>query len=72
VTYCSNPRLKNDIDAPYACMGGACGARKAKVLSGAVSMEQNFVLDKAELEAGFILTCQSHPSTATVAVDYDA
>ncbi|MBX9921607.1 MAG: fatty acid desaturase [Mycolicibacterium frederiksbergense] len=64
--------LKNDIDAPYACMGGACGTCKAKVLSGAVSMEQNFVLDKAELEAGFILTCQSHPSTATVAVDYDA
>lgn len=63
--------LKNNIDAPYACLGGACGTCKAKVTAGAVSMEQNFALTTSELEAGFILTCQSRPSTATVAVDYD-
>ncbi|MBI3224517.1 MAG: fatty acid desaturase [Mycolicibacterium cosmeticum] len=63
--------LKNDIEAPYACLGGACGTCKAKVTAGAVSMEQNFALNKAELEAGFILTCQSHPATPNVAVDYD-
>ncbi|WP_235683558.1 fatty acid desaturase [Mycolicibacterium fluoranthenivorans] len=64
--------LNNDIDAPYACLGGACGTCKAKMISGAVSMEQNFALNKAELGAGFILTCQSHPTTAKVAVDFDA
>jgi ferredoxin len=64
--------LKNNIDAPYACLGGACGTCKARITTGAVSMEQNFALNTAELEAGFILTCQSHPTTPTVAVDYDS
>jgi ring-1,2-phenylacetyl-CoA epoxidase subunit PaaE len=64
--------LKNGIDAPYACLGGACGTCRAKVTAGTVSMEQNFALNNAELDAGFVLTCQSHPSTATVAVDYDS
>jgi ferredoxin len=64
--------LKNNIDAPYACLGGACGTCKARITTGAVSMEQNFALNTAEVEAGFILTCQSHPTTATVAVDYDS
>jgi ferredoxin-NADP reductase len=60
--------LKNNIDAPYACLGGACG----RITTGAVSMEQNFALNTAEVEDGFILTCQSHPTTPTVAVDYDS
>nr|WP_228032340.1 fatty acid desaturase [Mycolicibacterium sp. P9-22] len=64
--------LKNNIEAPYACLGGACGTCKAKITTGAVTMEQNFALRAAELEAGFVLTCQSHPTTPTVAVDYDA
>jgi ferredoxin-NADP reductase/fatty acid desaturase len=64
--------LQNDIDAPYACLGGACGTCKAKLTTGEVSMEQNFALNTAELEAGFILTCQSHPITQAVAVDYDS
>ena len=64
--------LKNDIDAPYACLGGACGTCRAKITSGAVSMEQNFTLNDTELAAGYILTCQSHPTTSAVAVDYDA
>ena len=63
--------LKNDIEAPYACLGGACGTCKAKVTAGEVSMEQNFALNTAEVEAGFVLTCQSRPTTPTVAVDYD-
>lgn len=64
--------LKNDIDAPYACLGGACGTCKARITTGSVSMEQNFSLDKTEIDAGFILTCQSQPTTPTVAVDYDS
>jgi ferredoxin len=58
--------------AAYACLGGACGTCKARIPTGAVSMEQNFALNTAEVEAGLILTCQSHPTTETVAVDYDS
>ncbi|MFJ1456530.1 fatty acid desaturase [Nocardia sp. N2S4-5] len=64
--------LKNDINAPYACLGGACGTCKARIITGAVSMEQNLALTAAEVDAGFILTCQSHPSTPTVAIAYDS
>lgn len=59
-------------DAPYACMGGACGTCRAKLIEGNVEMDHNFALRKAELDAGYILTCQSHPTTPFVAVDYDA
>ncbi len=59
-------------DAPYACMGGACGTCRAKLVDGTVEMDHNFALGKAELEAGFVLTCQSHPTSPTVTVDYDA
>lgn len=45
---------------------------KARITTGAVSMEQNLALNTVETEAGFILTCQSHPTTPTVAVDYDS
>ncbi|MEQ0574192.1 2Fe-2S iron-sulfur cluster-binding protein [Mycobacterium tuberculosis] len=58
-------------DAPYACMGGACGTCRAKLIEGNVEMDHNFALRKAELDAGYILTCQSHPTTPCVAVDYD-
>ncbi|WP_183098122.1 fatty acid desaturase [Nocardioides pelophilus] len=63
--------LKAGLEAPYACLGGACGTCKAKVLLGSVSMEQNFALAPAVVEAGYVLTCQSHPTTPSVAVDYD-
>jgi ferredoxin-NADP reductase/fatty acid desaturase len=59
-------------DAPYACMGGACGTCRAKLLDGTVEMDQNFALGQAEQAAGYVLTCQSHPTSPTVSVDYDA
>jgi ring-1,2-phenylacetyl-CoA epoxidase subunit PaaE len=59
-------------DAPYACMGGACGTCKAKLLCGTVEMDQNFALGNSDLEAGYVLTCQSHPTSPEVTVDYDA
>lgn len=59
-------------DTPYACMGGACGTCRAKLVTGTVEMDQNFALGRAELDAGYVLTCQSHPSSPTVSVDYDA
>ena len=53
-------------------MGGACGTCRAKVVDGKVEMDHNFALGQAELDAGYILTCQSHPLTPAVSVDYDA
>lgn len=64
--------LTAGLDAPYACLGGACGTCKAKVLLGSVTMEQNFALSQADIGAGYVLTCQSRPTTPSVTVDYDA
>jgi len=64
--------LKAGLEAPYACMGGACGTCKAKVLLGSVAMEQNFALSPTDVEDGYVLTCQSHPTSEEVRVDYDA
>lgn len=58
-------------DAPFACKGGVCCTCKAKLIEGEVEMESNYGLDKSEVKAGFILTCQSHPRSAKVVVDYD-
>ena len=59
-------------DLPFACKGGVCGTCRAKLVSGEVRMRRNFALERAELDAGFVLTCQSLPVTAHVTVDYDA
>ena len=58
-------------DAPYACMGGACGTCRAKLLGGTVEMEHNYALGRADLAAGYILTCQATPTSSHVSVDYD-
>jgi phenylacetate-CoA oxygenase/reductase PaaK subunit len=63
--------LQVRADTPYACMGGACGTCKAKLVDGTAEMDQNFALDKAHRDAGYILTCQSHPTSPTLTVDYD-
>jgi ring-1,2-phenylacetyl-CoA epoxidase subunit PaaE len=59
-------------DAPFACKGGVCCTCKAKLLEGEVEMESNYGLEKSEVKAGYILTCQSHPRTKKVVIDYDA
>jgi ring-1,2-phenylacetyl-CoA epoxidase subunit PaaE len=64
--------LKAGLDAPYACLGGACGTCKVKVVRGSVAMEQNFALLPAVVEAGYALACQARPTTPTVTIDYDA
>jgi len=58
-------------DAPYACAGGVCGTCRARVLEGAVNMTENYALEPDELQRGYVLTCQSHPTTNRVRVDYD-
>jgi ring-1,2-phenylacetyl-CoA epoxidase subunit PaaE len=64
--------LDNDIDAPYSCQGGICSSCIAKLTEGKATMRQNNILTDSELEEGLILTCQAHPDTLTVVVDYDA
>ncbi len=59
-------------DLPFACKGGVCGTCRAQVTGGAVDMRRNYALDPAEVEAGFVLTCQSYPSTDALTVDFDA
>lgn len=63
--------LKNGADLPYACKGGVCCTCRAKLLEGEVDMDVNYGLEPDEIEQGFILTCQSHPRTEKVVVDFD-
>jgi ring-1,2-phenylacetyl-CoA epoxidase subunit PaaE len=59
------------LDVPYSCKSGVCSTCRAKVLDGEVRMERNFALDKAEVAAGFVLTCQAHPLSERVVVSFD-
>ena len=63
--------LQQGADLPYACKGGVCCTCKAKLIEGKVKMDVNYSLEPEEIEAGYILTCQSHPTTEKVVVDYD-
>lgn len=63
--------LRIGLDAPYACQGGSCCTCRAKLTEGKVNMEVNYALTDADLEDGFILTCQSRPASSSVVVDYD-
>ncbi|GII66320.1 phenylacetic acid degradation protein [Sphaerisporangium krabiense] len=59
-------------DLPFACKGGVCGTCRARVVDGEADMRRNFALEPREVEAGYVLTCQSFPSSARLTVDYDA
>jgi ring-1,2-phenylacetyl-CoA epoxidase subunit PaaE len=63
--------IEHGVDAPFACKGAVCATCKAKLLEGKVHMNKNFALTDSEVAEGYILTCQSHPLTAVVKVDYD-
>jgi ring-1,2-phenylacetyl-CoA epoxidase subunit PaaE len=58
-------------ELPYSCKGGMCATCKAKVIEGDVSMDKNYALVTTDLEQGFVLTCQSHPTGDRLIVDYD-
>lgn len=74
------PRTESVLDAaqkvrgdlPFACKGGVCGTCRAKVTGGEVAMRRNFALEDDEVDAGFVLTCQSRPLTDAVTVDFDS
>lgn len=59
------------LEVPYSCTSGVCGTCRAKVIEGEVRMDRNFALDKKEVAAGFILTCQAHPLTDRVVLSFD-
>jgi ring-1,2-phenylacetyl-CoA epoxidase subunit PaaE len=63
--------VRAGIDLPYSCKGGMCCACRAKVLEGRVRMDKNYSLEKQDVDAGFVLTCQAHPLTERVVVSYD-
>jgi ring-1,2-phenylacetyl-CoA epoxidase subunit PaaE len=67
-----NAALRVRPDVPFACAGGVCGTCRAKLISGTVKMAENYALERDEIERGFVLTCQSHPTSDSVTVDYDA
>lgn len=66
-----NAALRVRPDVPFACAGGVCGTCRARVIEGSVAMTENYALEPDELERGYVLTCQSHPKSDRVVVDYD-
>jgi ring-1,2-phenylacetyl-CoA epoxidase subunit PaaE len=62
---------KAGADLPYACKGGVCCTCKAKILEGSAVMDVNYALEKDEVEAGYILTCQAHPTSEKLVVSFD-
>lgn len=63
--------LKQGIDAPYSCQGGICSSCLARVISGAAEMKKNSILSNDEVAEGLILTCQAHPTSAEIVIDFD-
>lgn len=63
--------LDEDLDAPYSCQGGICSSCLARITEGEATMRQNNILTESEVAEGLILTCQAHPTTPTIVVDYD-
>ncbi len=63
--------LKQGIDAPYSCQGGICSSCLARITSGTAEMKKNAILTDGEIAQGLILTCQAHPTSSDIYVDYD-
>ncbi len=63
--------LDEDLDAPYSCQGGICSSCIAKVTEGNAIMDKNSILTDEELNDGLILTCQAHPTTEKITIDFD-
>jgi ring-1,2-phenylacetyl-CoA epoxidase subunit PaaE len=67
-----NAALRVRSDVPFACAGGVCGTCRATVVSGTVNMVENFALEPDEIERGYVLTCQSIPTSEFVEINYDS
>ncbi len=64
--------IQHGVDAPFSCKGGVCSTCRAKVIEGKTRMTMNYALTEQEVSDGFILTCQAHPVSEKVVIDYDA
>jgi len=64
--------LKKGLDAPYSCQGGICSTCLAQVTEGKAVMDINNILSEDEVNEGLVLTCQAHPTTDKITIDYDA
>ncbi len=62
---------EEDIDAPFSCMSGVCSSCRAKLIEGEVIMEETHSLTEEEIAEGFILACQSRPTTPKVVISFD-
>jgi ring-1,2-phenylacetyl-CoA epoxidase subunit PaaE len=62
---------RSGLDLPFSCRAGVCSTCRTKVVKGAVEMAQNYALEPWEVEAGFVLACQSRPTTPQLEVSYD-
>ena len=62
---------REGMDVPFSCKSGVCSTCRCKLIEGQVRMDKNFALDKAEVAAGFILSCQAHPLTERVVISFD-
>jgi len=62
---------REGLDVPFSCKSGVCSTCRCKLVEGEVRMDKNFALDKAEVAAGFILSCQAHPLTERVVISFD-
>lgn len=67
-----NAALRVRSDVPFACAGGVCGTCRATVVSGTVNMIENYALEPDEVARGYVLTCQSVPTSEFVDVNYDS
>ena len=67
-----NAALRVRPDTPFACAGGVCGTCRAKVVEGEFEMDENYALEKDEVERGYVLTCQTRPTSKQLVVDFDA
>jgi ring-1,2-phenylacetyl-CoA epoxidase subunit PaaE len=63
--------MSNGMDLPYSCKAGVCSTCKCKLVKGEVDMDISHGLEKHEIEAGYILSCQAHPLSDEVVVDFD-
>lgn len=63
--------LDQDIDAPYSCQGGICSSCIARIKEGSAEMAKNQILTDEEIEEGLTLTCQAHPTSSKLTIDYD-
>ena len=63
--------IDNDIDMPYSCQSGVCTACQGRLLNGSVEMDVSDGLSEEEIDDGYILCCQSHPSSDTVEIEIE-